>query len=297
MNMWAKLSGFVESGREGPKVDLKRELTLENKVERARFAKDVLAMANTIGGQGYIVVGVLDAKDRATPADAHDYIVGYSPPDSDAFQRLIQQSLDTYCDPVPEVRYETVLHPGTERTLGVVVIPRSYNAPHKARTSGEGLTAGSVYVRRGSATFQATPEEVTKIEAKRGATCILVNFGRSINEMQRQQVESLLGVPIYEIIAVSSALDDAQPYGPQMQARLEETGLTFDEWDSLNILLNAHPFAPATATLLGILHGLHGCFPDVIRMRGIPEKPGEFEVAEILCPQELRNQARSQAGA
>ncbi len=289
MEIWSKLAYFVESGREGRKVDLKRQLNLETRGMRAKFAKDVLAMANTAGGTGYLVIGVLDAKDR-TSDDPAEYIIGFSPPDLDAFQRLMLQSLQTYCEPVPEIRYEEMVHLGTGRTLGVVVIPRSFMQPHVVKTDGESIRVGDIYVRRGSETFPASREELRRMFDIRGGTRVLINFGRSISGPQMRQLQALLGAPIYEVINVAPDLDDSRPYGPQIQEKVRQAGLTAEEWATLPLLVNVHPFAPATAVLLGILHGLHGHFPELIRMRRVGDT-NEFEVAELLRPQPLRDRA------
>jgi len=289
MEIWSKLAYFVKSGREGRKVDLKRQLDLGTRGTRAKFAKDVLAMANTAGGTGYLVIGVLDAKDR-TSDDPTEYIVGFSPPDLDVFQRLMQQSLQTYCDPVPEIYYEEMVHPGTERTLGVVVIERSFAQPHVAKADSESIRAGDIYVRRGAETFPASREELRRMFDIRGGTRVLVNFGRPITSPQMHQLHTLVGSPIYEVINVAHDLDDSLPYEPQMQEKVRQARLTAEEWATLPVLVNVHPFAPATAVLLGILHGLHGHFPELIRMRGVGDT-NEFEVAELLRPQPLRDRA------
>jgi hypothetical protein len=289
MEIWSKIAYFVASGREGRKVDLKRQLDLETRGMRAKFAKDVLAMANTAGGTGYLIIGVLDVKDR-TSDDPTEYIVGFSSPDFDAFQRLMLQSLQTYCEPVPEIRYEEIMHPDTGRTLGVVVIPRSFAQPHVVKTDGESIRVGDIYVRRGPETFPASREELRRMFDTRGGTRVLVNFGRSISGLQMRQLHAILEAPICEVINVTPDLDDSRPFEAQMQEKVRQAGLTAEEWATLPLLVNVHPFAPATAVLLGILHGLHGHFPELIRMRRVGDT-NEFEVAELLRPQPLRDRA------
>ena len=46
--------------REGIKLDFKEILNLETESEKKEFAKDVMAIANSIGGRGYIIIGVKD---------------------------------------------------------------------------------------------------------------------------------------------------------------------------------------------------------------------------------------------
>jgi hypothetical protein len=289
MDTWAKLDYFVESGCEGRKVDLKRELTLDTAGKRAKFAKDVLAMANTAGGTGYLVIGVLDAKDR-TGDDPAEYIVGFGSADPDAFQRRMLQALRTYCHPVPEIRYEEITHPTTERTLGVVVISRSFKQPHVVKADGQSLRADDIYVRRGPETFPASREDLSRMFGSQGETRILLNFGRPITPAQMGQIETLLGASIYEAIDVPLGFDDSLPYEPQVREKIRQAGLTDEDWNTLPLLINVHPFAPATALFLSAIHGLHGFFPELVRMRRVGNT-NEFEVAELLDPQSLRNQA------
>ncbi len=295
MDLWPILSYFVESGLEGRKVDLKRELSLETKPERARFAKDVMAMANTSGGTGYLILGVVDLRDR-TSSNPEDYVVGFAPSDRDEFERTMQQALDHYCHPPPAAHLEDMRHPGTGRKLGVVVIPRSVSRPHVVKVEGEGLAANDVYVRRGSATFKASREELLRI-VQSGASgalpYVLVSMsGRPLSEAHLQQLGSLLGNAVDECITIPSELDDSQPFEPQVQEKVRQAGLTKEEWADLPIVLNVLPLAPAAAISLAIVHGLKGCFPHVIRWRRVGST-AEFEVAEIARLPDIRDRARA----
>jgi hypothetical protein len=72
---------------------------------------------------------------------------------------------------------------------------------------------------------------------------------------------------------------------------IDKVGLTPAEWQSLPLLINIHPFAPAASAVLAWLHGLCGHFPQVLRMARNPET-GCFEVVEVLELQSVRNQVR-----
>ena len=119
---------------------------------------------------------------------------------------------------------------------------------------------------------------------------MLINFGRPITGPQMRQLQALLRASIYEVINIAPDLDDSHPYEPQIREKVRQAGLTAEEWATLPLLVNVHPFAPATALLLGIIHGLHGHFPELIRMRRVGDT-NEFEMAELLCPQRLRDRA------
>jgi len=289
--LWSRIEYTVETGNERAKFDLKRTLDLSDKAKRAHFAKDVLAMANTRGGPGYIIVGVLDNKDRQE--NSSDYVVGFSAGDTDALERLVMQTLDHYCSkPIPDVHYEELVHPQTKKSIGIVVIDRAYNRPYVPIRNGDKLKIDEVYLRRGAETFTAEPSEIEVMQKSTQAGYrVLVNFGREISDLQIQQVENLTQARVDEIISVADyRLDDNQPYEAQLIEVVKSIGLTASEWEKLPILINVHPLSPAGAGILAQIHGLRGNFPGILRMQG--NDAGEFNVVEILQLQRLRNQTR-----
>jgi hypothetical protein len=254
--------------------------------------KDVLAMANTRDGPGYMIIGVLDNKER-TSTDPEEYVAGYQPQDRDEFSRLMMQALDYFCaKPIPEVHYEEVVHPLVDRTIGVVIVERAYNRPYKAQINGDKLHAGDVYIRRNADTFTASPDEIQQIaEAAKAGYRVIVNFGRELTDANVKQTEKLAGARVDEVISAPDyTLNDHAPHASQLADLLRSVGLTRHEWESLPLLVNIHPFAPAATALMAQIHGLRGNFPGVLRM--LRNEAGVFDVVEILNLQELRNQTR-----
>ena len=122
--LWRRIRRNVIQGKETAKVDLKRELHLANKPEKTEFAKDVMAIANTPGGVGYLIYGVLDVDQRPT-AKIEDFVVGVDANESsDSMLIRMVDALDYFCDPPPAIDYEIVVEPTTQRALGVVVVGR-----------------------------------------------------------------------------------------------------------------------------------------------------------------------------
>lgn len=285
MNLWDTLKPFITSGDEGRKVDLKREIDLSKPSGRAEFAKDVSAMANTRGGRGYLVIGVLDRKDRKTSNPA-DYILGFRP-DLHLFEQQRVQALVDFCSPVPEILYEQVYHPQLpDRPIGVVVIPRMFNRPYQVIRSTGKVNTGC-YQRHGSLTKR---EECSSVSSNN--TFILINFGRQIESEQQARIENFVGKTVEETITVPHQLDDDHDHYQQLLELLTKTGLTQDEWESLPIVVNVHPFAPDAVALIACIHGLSGHFPNIVRMARNP-KTEKFEAVELLQLQSLRNEARS----
>jgi hypothetical protein len=278
--LWEILEHCIESGQEARKVDLKQTLDLSSPERRAEFAKDVAAMANTSGGPGYLVIGIVDRKHRHSD-DPSEYVAGFRPDDLEVFEQRMTQALQNNCGPVPEARYEEICHPSTGRHVGVVVIPRGFNRPY--------TVDGEVLIRHGSHTYRARADEVEPVARR-----ILVNFGRPMDSAQIEQLERLLGAEIDERIDVPGQLQDDQPYLPQVRAMINAVGLTPAEWNSLPLVINIHPFAPAAAAVLAWLHGLRGHFPEIVRMAK-NQQTGCFEVVEVLGLQSVRNEVRDWA--
>jgi len=278
--LWEILEHHIESGQEARKVDLKQTLALSSPQDRTKFAKDVAAMANTSGGPGYLVIGIVDRKHRLRD-DPFEYVVGFRPDHPEVFEQRMVQALQCYCSPVPEVRYEEICHPVTSRRLGVIVIPRGLDRPYRV---GE-----EILIRRGSHTDRAEVDEVKQVARR-----ILINFGRPMDTAQLEQLESLLNAEIDESIEVPGQMQDDQPYMPQVRAMINMVGLTPAEWQSLPLVVNIHPFAPAASAVLAWIHGLRGYFPEVVRMRR-NEQTECFEVVEVLRLQSVRNETRDWA--
>lgn len=126
---------------EGPKLDFKEKLDLSTESGKKELAKDVLAIANTQGGRGHIILGIKDKTKE---------VVGVEP--DIHFEERIQQVLALRCDPPVTVRAEEVVFSG--KLLVVITIFRSFNKPHQM------LQTGAFYLRRGSTTDMARRDEI-----------------------------------------------------------------------------------------------------------------------------------------
>ncbi|GIV13007.1 MAG: CRISPR-associated protein Csx15 [Fimbriimonadales bacterium] len=123
---------------------------------------------------------------------------------------------------------------------------------------------------------------------------ILINFAHPITEQQKSQIESMTGKPIDRIIDIPVQFDNAQPFEPQVLSLLDRVGLSSQEWQTLPILINLPSMNVITAILLAELHGRMGYFPTIIRLRPIQgSTPPQFEVAEVINLQAIRDSART----
>ena len=158
--LWRRIRRHVETGRETQKVDLKLTMQLSSGAGKAEFVKDVTAIANTPGGDGYIVIGVEDVKDRKS-ADPQDYVVGFSAPNGpDQFECTANQILGAYVNRVPRISYDEFPHPDCGKNIGVITVYRSLYRPHSLIRAGKGIEPHQVWIHRGSASFVASPDEI-----------------------------------------------------------------------------------------------------------------------------------------
>lgn len=121
-------------------VEFKREINLESDREKAEFAKDLSALANTFGG--HIVFGKEDKKQGGR-------IVGITPQSYDA--EKMQQIISQRCYPPPVFSAELIEKDG--KWFGLLEIPNSDLKPIEI------VQTRDVWIRRGKITDKATQKE------------------------------------------------------------------------------------------------------------------------------------------
>jgi len=134
---------------EGPKLDFKQTLHLHTESEKKEITKDVIAIANSRGGRGYILFGVEDKTKRIIGVDPG----GFS-------EEQIQQIIYNRSDPPVPVRVDFVEYEGV--TLAVITVFKSRHRPHQM------LQTGAFYVRRGSTTDIARRSEIAGMMQENG---------------------------------------------------------------------------------------------------------------------------------
>ena len=158
---------------EGPKLDFKAKINLETYGEKKEFVKDVIAMANSRGGRGYIIFGVEDKTKKVLGINPKDYK-----------EERIQQVIYNRCDPPVAVSVDFVELEG--KTLGVLTVYRSHHRPHQM------IHNGAFYIRRGSTTDTARRNEIANLFQENGLmtyeTVVLKNV--SLDEIDEKIVKS-----------------------------------------------------------------------------------------------------------
>ena len=134
---------------EGPKLDFKAKLCLNSESEKKELTKDVIAMANSRGGRGYILFGVEDKTKLILGVESGDFK-----------EEQIQQLIYNRCDPPVPVSVEFVEYEG--KLVVVLTVYKSSNQPHQM------LQNGAFYIRRGSTTDTARRSEIANLLQENG---------------------------------------------------------------------------------------------------------------------------------
>ena len=124
---------------------------------------------------------------------------------------------------------------------------------------------------------------------------LLLNFSHPLTDAQLARIRELAGRDPERLIAVPTQFDHARPFAEQVRELLATVPLTPEQWQTTPLLVNPPSLAPITAVLLAELHGRCGYFPTIVRLRPIAGSvPPQFEVAELINLQALRDTARTQ---
>ncbi|MGC1378521.1 MAG: CRISPR-associated protein Csx15 [Anaerolineales bacterium] len=122
---------------------------------------------------------------------------------------------------------------------------------------------------------------------------LLLNYSHPLTPAQRGEIESITGQALERVVDIASQIDAQQPLGPQVAQLAEAAGLTAQEWQTAQILVNPPALNYSAALLLAELHGRMGYFAPCLRLRPVPGSlPPRFEVAEIINLQAVRDAAR-----
>jgi predicted HTH transcriptional regulator len=134
---------------EGPKLDFKACISLNTDGERKELTKDIIAIANSRGGRGYIIFGVEDKTKR---------IIGIKP--QDFKEEQIQQIIYMRCDPPIPISIDVIKY--EDKEIAVMTIFKSIHKPHQL------MQNGAFYVRRGSTTDVAKRSEIANLLQENG---------------------------------------------------------------------------------------------------------------------------------
>jgi hypothetical protein len=137
-----QIDHLVKNG-ERKDVDFKRLLSLDTARKKSEFIKDISSIANSTDYIGYLIIGVEDDGE----------IVGSDPIEEERIQQIAHGYID------PPIDIEILMFEKNNKNISILVIKPTLK-PHKISRDSDNLEKGTVYVRHGTVTFKATPDEI-----------------------------------------------------------------------------------------------------------------------------------------
>lgn len=126
---------------------------------------------------------------------------------------------------------------------------------------------------------------------------LILNFGHPLTDAHLARIREVAGREIERVLSVPTQFDHARPFDEQVRELLTTVPMTPEQWQTTPLIINPPSLAPITAVLLAELHGRSGFFPTILRLRPIAGSvPPQFEVAELLNLQAIRDAARARRG-
>lgn len=163
---------------EGFKLDFKLKLSFYLESEKKEFVKDVIAIANTPGGRGYILFGIKDqTREVMGLEDIPEHI-----------EERIQQIIANRTSPPVPVHFEVLQL--NKKQIGVLTIFKSMQVPHQM------IQTGAFYIRRGSTTDKANRHEIANMLQEYG----MLSFenvpcrNSQLSDLDEQSIKQYVGI-------------------------------------------------------------------------------------------------------
>jgi hypothetical protein len=151
------LHDIISSGVESTKVDFKEELKINNR-EKGEFLKDISAIANSSDSRynnfGFILIEV---KSREIVGST---FLKENKNKIDNLQAQVDQLINEYISPF--IQTHLMIFEERDKTWGVIIIPPSRMLPHVFIRDIDNKFRGDIYVRRGTTTEKAKPEDFAR---------------------------------------------------------------------------------------------------------------------------------------
>ena len=132
---------YLLTQNEGPKLDFKEDFNMDLHNKRSELSKDVIALANSQGGRGYLIYGIQDKTKVIKGVNKEKF-----------GEERIQQLISLTIDPPVNIRIEYFVI--EEKDIVTITVFKSHNKPHQSRQTG------AFYIRRGSTTDTARIDEI-----------------------------------------------------------------------------------------------------------------------------------------
>jgi len=123
---------------------------------------------------------------------------------------------------------------------------------------------------------------------------ILLNFSHPLTEAQLMDIKEQVSQSDFDLLEIKTHFDHQLPFPEQITGLIDSLDISSQSWQTEPILINPPALNVIALSLVADLHGRMGYFPAIIRLKPIPDSlPQQFEFAEIINLQSIRDQARA----
>jgi hypothetical protein len=123
----------------------------------------------------------------------------------------------------------------------------------------------------------------------------LLNFSHPLTAAHLAAIEQISQQPVDRVLDIKTQFDHSRPFADQAKAVVDSIGLSPEQWQTTRLLVNLPSLTVIAALVLAEIHGRCGYFPAAIRLKPVLQTtPPQFEVAEIINLQAVRETARQQ---
>lgn len=241
---------------EEAKLDFKAVFHMSTESEKKELTKDVIAMANSRGGRGYIIFGIEDKTKQVLGIDPEEFS-----------EEQIQQIIYNRCDPPVPIRVDILEY--QHKHIAVLTIYKSDQTPHQM------VQNGAFYVRRGSTTDVARREEIASMLQQNG----LFSYERVIltsvllDQLDYKLIENYFPVDLIllEGLGIVGKDNDSDEYHPTIGGLLlfGRNPALFLPHVYIQVLLN-HETRLFTGNILSLLEKVEGFFEELCNDRHYP---------------------------
>lgn len=179
----------IREGIEQDDIEFKSSLSVKTREDRAKVARSISALANTVSNYGYYIVGVIDKKARKgfTP---NDYIVDFSNNSIDDISIEVEKNcIDSFLNLRPNINITIEKYPETDLKILLIIISQPFNRPYFFKRETSGIKEGQAFIRVGASCIEASANDIVKmINPGEGRSTDIFNIIQSMIEDSEAEI-------------------------------------------------------------------------------------------------------------
>lgn len=188
----------IHEGIEQEDIEFKSSIDFDTRLGRAKIARSISALANTVSYEGYYIVGVIDEKSRKSKLP-EDYISGFNMSDiGEVSVNIKKHCLDFFLNQNPDIEIKINNYPDTDKKILIIVVKNPFTRPYSFKREIGDIKSGVAFIRRGASCEVAGTDDIVKMILPKNNTAVsggVVDALQSIideKEKRYYQIEDLL---------------------------------------------------------------------------------------------------------